>query len=64
MDFILGYELGHIFQLRFSSAKAVRNLHLIDTEFIANVIGQETEEKNYRAICKQLGVDEYSHYGP
>ncbi|MCM1001420.1 MAG: collagenase, partial [Wolbachia endosymbiont of Melophagus ovinus] len=64
MDAVLGHELGHIFQLRFSLAGAVRNLHLIDTEFIANVIGRETEEKNYRAICKWLGVDEYSNYGP
>ncbi|MCM1002359.1 hypothetical protein [Wolbachia pipientis] len=64
MDAVLGHELGHIFQLRFSPAGAVRSLNWIDTEFIANVIGQEAEEKNYRAICKWLGVDEYSNYGP
>ncbi|WP_265033838.1 hypothetical protein [Wolbachia endosymbiont (group A) of Sicus ferrugineus] len=34
-----------------------------DTEFIANVVGREVEEKNYKAICKQMGVDEYEDRG-
>ncbi|WP_353277279.1 hypothetical protein [Wolbachia endosymbiont (group A) of Agelastica alni] len=63
MDFVLGHELGHIFQLRFSPTEKVRDLHYSDTEFIANVIGREVEEKNYKAICKQIGVDEYENHG-
>ncbi len=59
MDFVLGHELGHIFQLRFSPSTTVRTLNILDTELIANVIGREVEEKNYKAICKQMGVDEY-----
>ncbi|NEV49532.1 hypothetical protein EUZ93_03400 [Wolbachia pipientis] len=63
MDFVLGHELGHIFQLRFSPSTTVRTLNILDTELIANVIGREVEEKNYKAICKQMGVDEYKDYG-
>lgn len=63
MDFVLGHELGHIFQLRFSPSTTVQTLNILDTELIANVIGREVEEKNYKAICKQMGVDEYECHG-
>ncbi|QMV45973.1 hypothetical protein HC358_02565 [Wolbachia pipientis] len=63
MDFVLGHELGHIFQLRFSPSATVRTLYILDTELIANVVGREVEEKNYKAICKQMGVDEYKNHG-
>ncbi|MFP3032627.1 MAG: hypothetical protein ACEY3M_16410, partial [Wolbachia sp.] len=63
MDFVLGHELGHIFQLRFSPSATVRTLNILDTELIANVVGREVEEKNYKAICKQMGVDEYKDRG-
>ncbi|MFP3020041.1 MAG: hypothetical protein ACEY3F_01620, partial [Wolbachia sp.] len=63
MDFVLGHELGHIFQLRFSPSATVKALSTQDTEFIANVVGREVEEKNYKAICKQMGVDEYKDHG-
>ncbi|WP_265044001.1 hypothetical protein [Wolbachia endosymbiont (group A) of Scambus nigricans] len=63
MDFVLGHELGHIFQLRFSPSATVQTLNILDTELIANVIGREVEEKNYKAICKQMGVDEYEGHG-
>ncbi len=63
MDFILGHELGHIFQLCFSPSATVRTLSILDTELIANVVGREVEEKNYKAICKQMGVDEYEDRG-
>ncbi|WP_374699016.1 hypothetical protein [Wolbachia endosymbiont (group B) of Limnophora tigrina] len=63
MDFVLGHELGHIFQLRFSPSATVKTLDFLDTELIANVIGREVEEKNYKAICKQMGVDEYEDRG-
>ncbi|MFP3023939.1 MAG: hypothetical protein ACEY3K_14070, partial [Wolbachia sp.] len=63
MDFVLGHELGHIFQLRFSPSATVKALSTQDTGFIANVVGREVEEKNYKAICKQMGVDEYKDHG-
>ncbi len=63
MDFVLGHELGHIFQLRFSPSATVKDLSTQDTELIANVVGREVEEKNYKAICKQMGVDEYKYDG-
>ncbi|WP_264329122.1 hypothetical protein [Wolbachia endosymbiont (group A) of Andrena hattorfiana] len=63
MDFILGHELGHIFQLCFSPSATVKALSILDTELIANVVGREVEEKNYKAICKQMGVDEYKDHG-
>ncbi|WP_341821470.1 hypothetical protein [Wolbachia endosymbiont (group A) of Myopa testacea] len=62
MDFILGHELGHIFQLCFSPSATVKALSILDTELIANVVGREVEEKNYKAICKQMGVDEYEDH--
>ncbi|WP_264378099.1 MULTISPECIES: hypothetical protein [unclassified Wolbachia] len=63
MDFVLGHELGHIFQLCFSPSATVQTLSILDTELIANVVGREVEEKNYKAICKQMGVDEYKYDG-
>ncbi|WP_395463492.1 hypothetical protein [Wolbachia endosymbiont of Cantharis cryptica] len=63
MDFILGHELGHLFQLRFSPSVTVQTLHILDTELIANVVGREVEEKNNKAICEQMGVDEYEDRG-
>ncbi|WP_253303238.1 hypothetical protein [Wolbachia endosymbiont of Phyllotreta cruciferae] len=63
MDFVLGHELGHIFQLCFSPSATVQTLSILDTELIANVVGREVEEKNYKAICKQMGVDEYEDRG-
>ncbi|WP_341816689.1 hypothetical protein [Wolbachia endosymbiont (group A) of Agelastica alni] len=63
MDFVLGHELGHIFQLRFSPSATVKALYNLDTELIANVVGREVEEKNYKAICKQMVVDEYKNRG-
>jgi hypothetical protein len=53
MDFVLGHELDHIFQLRFSPAQEIKDLDDEDTEFIANIVGRETEEKNYKAILEQ-----------
>lgn len=49
--------------MRFSPSAIVKALSTQDTEFIANVIGREVEEKNYKAICKQMGVDEYKDRG-
>ncbi len=63
MDFVLGHELGHIFQLCFSPSATVQTLSILDTELIANVVGREVEEKSYKAICKQMGVDEYKYDG-
>lgn len=53
MDFVLGHELGHIFQLRFSPAQEIKDLDDEDTEFIANIVGREVEEKNHKAMLEQ-----------
>ncbi|QOD38208.1 hypothetical protein [Candidatus Wolbachia massiliensis] len=56
MDFVLGHELGHIFQLRFAPAEKVRGLYYEDTELIANVVGRDVEEKNHKTILEQNRV--------
>ncbi|MDR2977896.1 MAG: hypothetical protein LBU56_00345 [Rickettsiales bacterium] len=53
MGFVLGHELGHIFQLRFSPAQKIQDLHKEDTEFIANIVGREVEEKTHKAMLEQ-----------
>ncbi|MDE5057836.1 hypothetical protein OZD61_03490, partial [Wolbachia endosymbiont of Drosophila bocki] len=62
MDNVLAHELGHVFQFKFSPTK-VRELDYVNGQLMANAIGLEVEEKNYKAICKQMGVDEYKDRG-
>ncbi|WP_265025637.1 hypothetical protein [Wolbachia endosymbiont (group A) of Bibio marci] len=61
-DNVLAHEFGHVFQMRLSEAK-VEELDRINNQLMANAIGLEVEEKNYKAICKQMGVDEYEDRG-
>ncbi|WP_265025471.1 hypothetical protein [Wolbachia endosymbiont (group A) of Bibio marci] len=62
MDNVLAHELGHVFQFKFSPTK-VRELDQVNSQLMANAIGLEVEEKNYKAICKQMSVDEYNDRG-
>ncbi|WP_341819783.1 hypothetical protein [Wolbachia endosymbiont (group A) of Brachyopa scutellaris] len=61
-DNVLAHEFGHVFQFKFSPTK-VRELDYKNSQLMANAIGLEVEEKNYKAICKQMGVDEYKDRG-
>lgn len=61
-DNVLAHEFGHVFQFKLSEAK-VRKLDFVNDQLMANAIGLEVEEKNYKAICKQMGVDEYKDRG-
>lgn len=61
-DNTLAHEFGHVFQFELSEAK-VRELDLVNGQLMANAIGLEVEEKNNKAICKQMGVDEYKNHG-
>ncbi|MDR2046136.1 MAG: hypothetical protein LBP77_04155 [Rickettsiales bacterium] len=61
-DNVLAHEFGHVFQFKLSEAK-VRELDFVNGQLMANAIGLEVEEKNYKAICKQMGVDEYKDHG-
>ncbi|WMT84884.1 hypothetical protein NMD99_02565 [Wolbachia endosymbiont of Listronotus oregonensis] len=61
-DNVLAHEFGHVFQFKLSEAK-VEELDRINNQLMANAIGLEVEEKNYKAICKQMGVDEYKDHG-
>ncbi|WP_264338267.1 hypothetical protein [Wolbachia endosymbiont (group A) of Cheilosia soror] len=61
-DNVLAHEFGHVFQFKFSPTK-VRELDYKNSQLMANAIGLEVEEKNYKAICKQIGVDEYEDHG-
>ncbi|UVW83743.1 hypothetical protein [Wolbachia endosymbiont of Aedes albopictus] len=61
-DNTLAHEFGHVFQFKLSEAK-VRKLDFVNDQLMANAIGLEVEEKNYKAICKQMGVDEYEDRG-
>ncbi|WP_341822404.1 hypothetical protein [Wolbachia endosymbiont (group A) of Clivina fossor] len=61
-DNVLAHEFGHVFQFKLSEAK-VRELDFVNGQLMANAIGLEVEEKNYKAICKQMGVDEYEDHG-
>ncbi|WP_457923652.1 hypothetical protein [Wolbachia endosymbiont of Muscidifurax uniraptor] len=61
-DNVLAHEFGHVFQFKFSPTK-VRELDYKNSQLMANAIGLEVEEKNYKAICKQMGVDEYEDRG-
>ncbi|WP_264736341.1 hypothetical protein [Wolbachia endosymbiont (group A) of Rhinocyllus conicus] len=61
-DNVLAHEFGHVFQFKLSEAK-VRELDSVNDQLMANAIGLEVEEKNYKAICKQMGVDEYKDHG-
>ncbi|MDR0773625.1 MAG: hypothetical protein LBE46_04930 [Wolbachia pipientis] len=61
-DNVLAHEFGHVFQRKLSEAK-VKELDDTNDQLMANAIGLEVEEKNYKAICKQMGVDEYKDHG-
>ncbi|MGL9779156.1 MAG: hypothetical protein ACR5K5_02705, partial [Wolbachia sp.] len=61
-DNVLAHEFGHVFQFKLSEAK-VKELDDTNDQLMANAIGLEVEEKNYKAICKQMGVDEYKDHG-
>jgi hypothetical protein len=61
MDNVLAHELGHVFQFRFSMVE-VEALDRVNSQLMANAIGLEVEEKNYKAICEQKDINEYKKF--
>ncbi|MGL9779687.1 MAG: hypothetical protein ACR5K5_05595 [Wolbachia sp.] len=60
MDFVLGHELGHVFQ-----DKLLTNMkNLLDPELVGNLIGSQVEEENKKDIdsgqTKEYQTEEYA----
>ncbi|WP_333023165.1 hypothetical protein [Wolbachia endosymbiont of Pentidionis agamae] len=57
MDFILGHELGHVFQNRFTENETIKSIKNVDTELIANLVGREVEKTNHSSYKGQPNTD-------